>query len=271
MFKLPDVLISFAIRMKYQYRLAKLSSSQVNWAEPFETLRVKWIEVPKGNDRIRTDELLALSDDELLKFWLASRQAYTIGDGFANRGWYNVLYADAFRGKKVVDVGCGLAFDSITFAQKGAKVTFVDIVQTNIEIVRRLCGIFGLRDVNFLYMENVESLFSLELDFDVILCMGSLHHMPYEVVRAEVQELIRHVKIGGRWIQIAYPKSRWLREGRLPFEIWGSYTDGIGTPWAEWYDLPKLLSLLEPARFDVVMYHEFNNHDFNLFDLVRRE
>jgi hypothetical protein len=101
--------------------------------------------------------------------------------------------------------------------------------------------------------------------------MGSLHHMPYKVVRDEAQELIRHLKVGGRWLQLAYPRSRWLREGRLPFNLWGSYTDGMGTPWGEWYDLPKLLSLLEPAEFDVILYREFDNNDFNWFDLVRRE
>jgi hypothetical protein len=85
-----------------------------------------------------------------------------------------------------------------------------------------------------------------------------------------VQELLRHLKIGGRWLQLAYPKTRWIRAGSPPFHKWGAMTDGADTPWAEWYDLPKLLSLLEPAQFDVVLCLEFHDHNFIWFDLLFR-
>ena len=244
-----------------------------SWDKPFDILRNRWGKVPvtpTARGRKSTDELLSLSDKELLKLWLEARDAQTVGKGFAVRGWYHLLYSEALRGKKVLDIGCGLAFDGITFAQHGARVTFVDIVETNIEVVRRLCKIFKLRDVDFLYMENVESLSSLDLDYDVVLGSGSLHNAPFDVMRVEVQELLKHLKIGGRWLQLAYPKTRWEREGKLPFDMWGVRTDGIGTPWAEWYDLLKLLELLEPAQFDVVLYLEFDNSNYNWFDLVRR-
>jgi hypothetical protein len=54
----------------------------------------------------------------------------------------------------------------------------------------------------------------------------------------------------------------------LPFDEWGVATDGVGTPWAEWYDVPKLLDALSPARFDLVFYTEWHREDFNWFDLV---
>ena len=76
--------------------------------------------------------------------------------------------------------------------------------------------------------------------------------------------------VDGRWIELAYPKSRWEREGQLPFNEWGNRTDGLGTPWVEWYDLAKVQALWEPARFEVVLYLEFHNGDFNWFDLIRR-
>jgi 2-polyprenyl-3-methyl-5-hydroxy-6-metoxy-1,4-benzoquinol methylase len=270
--KLPQILRSFLFRIRYGFKQEHSGAGQKRWEKPYEVLRSKWVEVPAGSEeRRRSDELLRLNDEELVALWSKAREGMTTGTSFEMRGWYQLLYADVLRGRKVLDVGCGMGFDSITYAQQGAKMTFVDIVDTNVEIVHRLCRILGLRDVNFLYMENVESLSSLDTDFDAILCMGSLHHMPYKAVREEVQELIRHLKIGGRWIQLAYPRSRWLREGRMPFKIWGAYTDGAGTSWAEWYDLPKLLNLLEPARFDVILYREFYNNDFNWFDLIRRE
>jgi len=68
-------------------------------------------------------------------------------------------------------------------------------------------------------------------------------------------------------LQLAYPKSRWIRDGSPSFDKWGPMVDGPGTPWEEWYDVPKLLSMFEPAKFDVVLYQEFHNSDFNWFDL----
>lgn len=239
------------------------------WQRPFDVLRAKWVQVPTTRSgSMRTDELLALPDAELLAVWSRAREDITTGGQFAHRGWYHILYADAFGDKKILDVGCGFAIDGITFAQHGAKVAFVDIVESNVQVVRRLCGILGLQDVDFLFMQDIGSLVSLDSDFDVVMCLGSLHHAPFEVVRPEAHELLRHLKIGGRWIQLAYPKTRWLRDGSPPFDQWGARTDGPGTPWAEWYDLPKLLRLLEPARFEVVLCQEFHNSDFIWFDLL---
>lgn len=215
----------------------------------------------------KTTDLLALSDGELLDMWTNARQDITTGMQFAHRGWYHRLYADSMRGKKVLDVGSGFAIDSITFAQHGAKVTFVDIAQNNLAVVKRLCETLGLKDVSFVLLESIESLHPLESDYDVIMAMGSLHHAPFDTIKPEAHELLRHLRIGGRWLQLAYPKTRWAREGRLPFDRWGVVTDGEGTPWAEWYDLPKLLQLLEPAQFEVVLCQEFHNSDFIWFDL----
>ncbi len=271
MLNVSDITNFIIARTKYTFRKPSSHSSDISWEKPFEALRVKWIEVPGGNDRIRSDKLLSLPDGELLKFWTEARRAYTTGDGFAIRGWYNDLYADAFKGKKIMDVGCGLAYDSITFAQHGARVTFMDIVEDNLQIVKRLCQILGIKDARFVYMRDLKSLSEADPDYDAILCLGSLINAPFEVVRREAQELLKHLKIGGRWIELAYPKKRWIREGRLPFKVWGEYTDGAGTPWMEWYDLLKMRRRLEPAKFEVVLYHEFHNGDFNWFDLVRVE
>lgn len=257
--------------MKHGVSRVKLIRSSAWRADQLGLLRDKWVEIPVGRSRKRSNELLELPDDELLREWVTAHKWYTTDEGFAIRGWYHLLYADAFKGKKVLDVGCGLAFDSISFAQRGAMVTFVDIVDTNVEIVRRLCSILGLSDVDFLYMQDFQSLSSLAFDYDVIMCMGSLMGVPFQIARLEGIELLKHLKIGGRWIELAYPKRRWLREGCLPFGLWGSRTDGISTPWMEWYDLPKLLRRLESARFDVILYHEFDNSQYNWFDLLRRE
>lgn len=242
-----------------------------SWQLPYETLRKRWNAVPTTTSGIQaTAKLLELSDEALLAEWERARTDITTGAEFAHRGWYHALYTEGMRGKKVMDVGSGFGVDSITFAQHGARLTFVDLVETNLKVLERLCKIMGLRDVQFVPFHDVDSLRTLDTDYDVIMAMGSLHHAPENVVRPEYQELLRHLKPGGRWLQLACPRSRWIREGRERFTKWGEITDGPGTPWAEWYDLPKLLKILEPGKFDVVLYQEFHNGDFNWFDLLYR-
>jgi SAM-dependent methyltransferase len=227
--------------------------------------------VPVGTGTFdRTTNLIALSEEALLAEWQNARKDITTGTEFAHRGWYHALYAEGMRGKKVMDVGSGFGVDSITFAQYGARMTFVDLAETNLKVLERLCKIMGLKDVRFQLLESLDSLKALDSDYDVIMAMGSLHHAPAEVLGPEFEELLRHLRIGGRWLQLAYPRSRWIREGRSPFSKWGEITDGRGTPWAEWYDVPKLLKLFEPAKFDLVLYQEFHNGDFNWFDLLYR-
>ncbi len=243
----------------------------LDWSVTLRTLRKKWLEVPLDNyGRWKTTDLLSMSDAVLLEMWTKTRESSTTGDGFGIRGWYHSLYAESMRGKKVLDVGCGFGLDSITFAQRGAKLTFVDLLPSNVDVVRRLCRILGLHNAEFLVLEDLGTLEELGSDYDVIMAMGSLHCAPFEAVRSEVQGLVQHLKIGGRWLQLAYPRIRWEREGSPPFDKWGEMTDGPGTPWMEWYDLEKLLRLLAPHRFDAVLYHEFHEGDFNWFDLLYR-
>lgn len=236
----------------------------------FDLLRTKWGEVPFGQyDRIRTEHLLTLPDDQILEMWNAAYLQSSTGKAFSVRGWYQELYRDGFRGKRILDVGCGLAPDTVYFAEHGAIVTFLDILEPNVRIVEHVCKIKGLKQVAFHYMEDLASLAVLPKNYDVVYCCGSFIHAPLELVRMEAQALLPLLPVGGRWIEYGYPKSRWEREGRLPFDLWGEKTDG-GAPWVEWHDLGKLDYMFSPATFDVVLSLEFHNSDFNWFDLLRR-
>lgn len=247
---------------------ASPSKTPEHW---LNVLRGKWSEVPAGTtSRATTPKLLDLPDDQLLSIYGQARKESTEGPAFSIRGWYHLLYKDILRGKRVLDVGSGLGIDGIAFAEEGAQVTFLDIVDSNLQLVKRLCYLKKIDNVDFCYMENLSSLSALRRDFDVIWCQGSLINAPFEIIRVEAQELLKHLKKNGRWIELAYPKTRWEREGKMSFETWGDTTDG-GAPWMEWYDLTKLLAILEPSKFNVVLNFEFHGGDFNWFDLERHD
>ena len=265
-------LVQLLKELKNFNKTGKLAGGKgLAWDNPYETLRKRWGAVPTTTTGIiSTSHLLSLSDVDLLAAWENARKDITTGREFAHRGWYHALYADSMYGKKVMDVGSGLGVDSITFAQHGARLTFVDLVETNLKVLERLCNLMELTGMKFVLFKDIDSLKPLDTDYDVIMAMGSLHNAPEHVMKPEYQELSRHLKIGGRWLQLAYPRSRWIREGREPFNNWGTITDGPGTPWCQPYELDDLLRMLEPARFEVVLYQEFHNGDFNWFDLLNR-
>ncbi|MGD1093726.1 MAG: class I SAM-dependent methyltransferase [Bryobacteraceae bacterium] len=246
---------------------AEASDDQV-----LDVLRRKWSEVPAGlSERCSTTDLAGISDQELWSLWARIREETTTGDGYSMRGWYHDLYRDMLRGKRVLDVGSGLGIDGLSFALAGAHVTFLDIAQSNLQIVERLCRIGQASHVRFHYLEDLSSLDDLPDDFDVVWCQGSMINAPFSFARSEAEALLRRLPVGGRWIELAYPRERWEREGRLPFHEWGKKTDGESTPWMEWYDLERLRARLHPAEFDVVLHFNFHQDDFNWFDLIRRK
>jgi len=240
-------------------------------ADPFGRLRAKWQVIPAGAaERVDAARLLDLDDAALRDFWLGIRAGSDDPSGFEDRGWYLHLYRNAFRGRRILDVGSGLGIDTITFAEAGAQVTCLDVVETNLRLVGRVAGILGVALEDVIYLKSLGSLERLRGAYDVIWCNGSMINAPFDLMREESRLLLEHLPLGGRWIELAYPRERWEDEGALPFHQWGERTDGPGTPWAEWYDLDKLLARLAPARFDVVLNVTRCHGAFIWLDLLRR-
>ncbi len=236
------------------------------WSQPFERLRRKWSEVPAGNDeRITNERLLALSDSELKESWVRANAHDVNGEGFGIRGWFHRIYRPILNGKKVLDIGSGFAVSTMDFALQGARLTFSDISLGNLKVLERLSAVLGVR-ADFHYIENIASFASLPCDYDFVTAIGSLINAPAPVIRDEVQAILPHLRVGGRWLHFAYPKSRWQREGSLPFSQWGEKTDGPGTPWMEFHERETMDYFFAPARMRLLFECAWHDGDFNWFD-----
>src|SRR5947209_17249567 len=53
---------------------------------------------------------------------------------------------ERWRGKRVLEIGCGIGTDTLSFAQHGARVTAVDLSEKSIALARRRAEVYGQQD-----------------------------------------------------------------------------------------------------------------------------
>lgn len=85
-----------------------------------------------------------------------------------------------WRGKKVLELGCGIGTDTINFARCGAIVTAIDISDRSLELAKQRARVFNVQDKIWFLQLNVEKLSNtLPVEpYDLIYAFGVLHHTP---------------------------------------------------------------------------------------------
>jgi 2-polyprenyl-3-methyl-5-hydroxy-6-metoxy-1,4-benzoquinol methylase len=85
-----------------------------------------------------------------------------------------------WRGKRVLEIGCGIGTDTINFARAGAFVTAVELSEKSMELAKKRAVLFGLQDRITFVLADAEKLaqFIPEQQFDLIYSFGVLHHTP---------------------------------------------------------------------------------------------
>src|SRR5712692_5427747 len=100
---------------------------------------------------------------------------------------------DRWRGKKVLEIGCGIGTDTINFARHGAQVTAVDLTEKSLEVARQSAGVFGLENRIRFIQANAEDLSSyvpVEA-YDLVYSFGVIHHTPHpERVIEEIRKYV---------------------------------------------------------------------------------
>jgi hypothetical protein len=165
----------------------------------------------------------------------------------------------------VLELGSGLGLDGLRFASQGAHWTFADIAADNLAMIERIAALKGLKVTTHLIGSDL-SFDKLDSQFDAVLACGSIHHVPFDIARQECLNVLKKLRIGGRWLELVYPKERWAKEGSPAFDKWGKMTDGDRTPWAEWYDADKIRARLAPAQLRTILDFGFSSDNYRWLD-----
>jgi 2-polyprenyl-3-methyl-5-hydroxy-6-metoxy-1,4-benzoquinol methylase len=134
---------------------------------------------------------------------------------------------ERWRGKKVLEIGCGIGTDTINFARHGAYVTAVDLSDKSLEVARRRATVYELLDRIKFYQGNSEELsrFLPVERYDLVYSFGVIHHTPHpgavldELRKYVGPESTLKVMVYNRrswkvlWIVLGYGKGQfWRRE-----------------------------------------------------------
>jgi SAM-dependent methyltransferase len=85
---------------------------------------------------------------------------------------------EEWRGKKVLEIGCGLGTAAQSFAEAGATYTGVDLSEKALELARKRFEIFNLEGSFYqVYGEDISSVVPIE-EYDLIYSFGVIHHTP---------------------------------------------------------------------------------------------
>lgn len=174
-------------------------------------------------------------------------------------------------GKKVLEIGCGLGTDTISFAQAGASVTAIDFSETSIAIARQRAEVYGLKNINFIQADAEElSKYVPVQPYDLIYSFGVIHHTPnperifeevykYMVPKSVFKFMVYH-KMSWKvfWILMKYGHGAFWKTDELIAE----YSEAqIGSPVSYAYTRNSIREFIRPYGY--VISDLFVDHIFS--------
>ena len=88
---------------------------------------------------------------------------------------------ERWRGKKVLEIGCGLGTDTVNFARAGAQVTALDLSPASLELAQKRVALYGFENRVRFYAGSAEELPSIVPveRYDLVYSFGVIHHTPH--------------------------------------------------------------------------------------------
>ena len=163
-----------------------------------------------------------------------------------------VVNFSGYRGKKILEIGCGVGLDLVRFAQGGALVSGVDLSDTAIDLTRKNFKFHHLKAD--LCVMNGEKLVFPDHSFDVVYAHGVLQYTAN--AQAMIDEAYRVLKPYGTFISMVYNRKGWLNVMSKFFKVELEHEDAPVLNTYTISEFKKMLSIFSevkiiPERFPV--------------------
>ncbi len=189
-----------------------------------------------------------------------------------------------WKGKRVLEIGCGAGYDAYMFCKYGAEYTGIDIVPENIERTKKHLSFYGLKaKIHELDAEELE----FDQKFDLIYSFGVLHHIPHiEIVFKKIKDNLLE---DGTLQLTVYNKNSifyWLHLWLWDYLLCGGFlkqtfeqrlaqiefTESDSDPYVKVYTKSSLRELLEGNGFRVldIRIEKLDIHDLPPVSLIGR-
>jgi ubiquinone/menaquinone biosynthesis C-methylase UbiE len=186
---------------------------------------------------------------------------------------------ERWKGKRVLEVGCGIGTDSINFARAGADLTAVELSGESLRIAAERAEVMGVSDRIRFVQANAEELASAIDDgpYDLAYSFGVVHHTPHpEKALAQIRQLVAP---GGTLKLMVYHRRSWkvfwivAKEGRGRFwktdELVAEHSEAqSGCPVTFSYTRREGRELVEGAGFRVSDLHVDHVFPYRIRDYV---
>jgi ubiquinone/menaquinone biosynthesis C-methylase UbiE len=110
-----------------------------------------------------------------------------------------------WKGKSVLEIGCGIGIDAAEFARHGAQVTALDLSPKNIELAKKYFAYNNLEGT--LLVGNAEEMCFDDNAFDAVVAIGVFIYTPN--TQKAIDEVLRVVKPGGKVICMFWNRISW--------------------------------------------------------------
>lgn len=114
---------------------------------------------------------------------------------------------ERWRGRKVLEIGCGLGTAGVSFARAGAHYTAIELSDESLKLARQRFEVYGLEGQ--FYSGNAEELSSIVPveRYDLVYSFGVIHHSPQP--ERIVEEVKKYLGPNSEFRLMLYAKNSW--------------------------------------------------------------
>ena len=175
--------------------------------------------LPSGQECLKDEIMAWWSANNMDVEWRRAQPAFEKGtwEYFreTDRRWFNwhrpflhvtypmlhkVLDVRPLKGKKVLDLGCGVGTMFEQFSSMGLDITGLDLAPKHVYLTSERARLFNLR--GRVFHGDAESLPFADSSFDFVYSFGVIHHSPN--TQRSLDQIFRVLKPGGRFLVMVY-------------------------------------------------------------------